>query len=138
MKKLNNQEINAIAGKIQSEIVNSNVDTIKAGTKCKEVWEKEFKKTTKYKEFIKIDSLINSFKDIYKFNMSGWLDRSERIPSFISQCYKQYTKEVEEGCNLKYPSLESIKNKIIIAQIECENLQEIIDSIKKEYNLIVE
>ena len=53
-------------------------------------------------------------------------------------CYKQYTEELKKGLNLKYPSLESIKSKIIIAQIECENLQEIIDNIKKEYNLIVE
>ena len=138
MKKLSNQEINAVACKINSEITNSNAATIKAATKCKEVWEKEFKKTTKYKEFIKINSLISSFKDTYKFNMAGWLSTNERIPNFISYYYTEYKEEVKTQLGLKSPNFDDIKNKIIIAQIECDNLQEIIDSIKKEYNLIVE
>ena len=138
MKKLNNQEINAVAYKIQREIEDNNTSIINTATKPKDVWEKEFKKTIKYKEFAKIDLLISSFKDTYNFDMSGWIDRNERIPAFINKCYKQYTEKVKKRLNLKYPSLESIKSKIIIAQIECENLQEIIDNIKKEYNLIVE
>lgn len=138
MKKLNNQEINAIAYKIQKEIEDNNINIVTTATKTKDIWEKEFKKSTKYKEFAKIDTLINNFKDTYKFDMSGWINRSERMPTFINRCYNQYTEEVKKGFHLSYPSLESIKNKIIIAQIECENLQEIIDNIKKEYNLIVE
>ena len=38
MKKLNNQEINAIAYKIQKEIEDNNINIVTTATKTKDIW----------------------------------------------------------------------------------------------------
>lgn len=136
MKKLNNQEINALTNSIAIEILENNkskVDSIKS----KKVWEKEFKKTIEYKEFNKINALLAQFREKYSKTANN-VSMCIYEESLLSFQYREYSQTERKRLNIITPNVNTIKNKIILSQIECENLQEIINNIKKEYNLIVQ
>lgn len=132
MGKLKNYEIDAIVNTIISKI-----EDIKRNKIEKEI--KRQKLTQKEKNFLKLlDNIklleneisvlnkeaINMCDDIFGYPFYGWKDSTER--SILE-------KRVMKNIDPKYNEVDSIRNKVILANID-GNVQDVIDEILKDYN----
>ena len=132
--KLTNQQVNALASKIYNEIrseVKKYNDTLQTEEKFI-----KWRKRNKYIEDILKDAIIAcsnmvnnpQYKPILNYHF-------ETIAEYGLKDIEYKMKRIfKETIALKdYPTETMLKNDIILSTIECDNLDDIIETIKKKY-----
>jgi len=112
MKKLTNSEINALAFKLHEEL---NGDIRKFNLKVKGKEEKEFYKSNNFKLYKKVEALIGS--DIHLKNR------------FLVETLKNSISEKKASL-----SKDTVKNELIISQIESEDLKSLLQTVRNKFN----
>lgn len=132
--KLTKQQVDALAFKIYNEIkqeVKEHNDALQT--------EKEFLewklKNPRYKQLI--EKVVAACNDIIEYRIEGYT-ADYNLRNIASWKTKDIDSEVEDifkaSLNLKnYPTETMLKNDIILSTIECDNLDDIIETIKKKY-----
>lgn len=119
--KLNNTQIDALASKIKDELelkYNSSIN--KANDKIKE--------SDAYSNFINTNKDCLEIKKIFlKYKLDGYYE--ERIYNGIKN--KVFSEKLQTKKDFNW---STIRNSIILNTIECDNLDSIIEKIKKEFS----
>lgn len=121
MKKLNNTEIGALASKIYKEI-NPEVG-IKAPVSYHAIVKAKFEKTEDYKTLCKI---------LKKYNVST--NPGSNFQFVLNDIIKKEVIDLQNANKkpaVKIIPLETIKNELIIAQIDSPDLTTLIETVKK-------
>lgn len=120
MKKLDNREIDALVQKICTEKL------IEQEKNKKEAFEK-YKNSSEYKNTLKkIESYLALQKEIVV--NSYHKDSKENL---IEQQFDKSTKSTYKK-NWNYQEKEKVKNIVILAQIDCKDLEDLIKKVKSQ------
>jgi len=121
--KLNNQQINALAQEIVSQI----------SIEIKPILDKELaiyqKKKSDLDSKLEKDVLIKSLRKV----SVQIPDSKYNVNNVISYIKSHNFKELKYTPSKSIPSLENVKSRIILGTIEYEKLDELIDSVKSYY-----
>lgn len=126
--KLNNTQINALASKLYKEIIEERKSL--SVTKDNFLRELSQSELADYKEFMKFLEKP-TFKKMDDF-LKGFYSHksSEEVKSII---INKFINNINSKRKFKSISEIDIRNAIILKTIECDNLEDIISKIKKEF-----
>ena len=128
--KLNKEQLNALANKIFKELQ----ETCKNNRKSiKETWIQENQdliNQTKTRNQCVIDALSLKLIDKVYIGYKTYSNAEDFINYLI---YDLTEKHVDYGKYTIFVSLEEVTNNLILATIECENLEELIQKVKSNY-----
>lgn len=139
MKKLNQTEIAALASKILSEFEdnskkNSKLIDAEVKEKMEKLWDK-FTKSSDYKVLVKYDALKNiSLKEIIPPMKMG-NDTYSTNYNYSSRSFSASFGTIYVDRGRGRVSLDSIKNELILGQIEASDLNGLVEKVKKSLNL---
>ena len=132
--KLTTQQINALASKIYNEI-KEEVNNYNESLKSEEAFNKWKIKNPKYKQLL--EKAVTVCKAVTDCNIEGYtVDYNlSNIASWTEKDINIELKDIFEATlDLKdYPVSDILKNEIILSTIECDNLDDLINNIKKKY-----
>lgn len=129
MIRLNKEQVNALVDKIYNEIVEVKITPIEEYNK---VMEKSINENDFEIQMSKDADLIK-FKEIaVRFGVNDDYYFRNIINAIISRNYRKYIKSISKEVPI-YPVKEKIKNEIILATIEADNLNDLTESIKNKF-----
>jgi len=118
MKKLNRQELTTLSNKIMNEI---NAPIKEAKLNHNKKLEKEFKKDPRYKAWNKLTNYLDP-NDCYNLRYV----KNNLFSQFEKENQIKFCKEV---------TFTEIESELILAQIECENLNDLIEKVKSKFDI---
>lgn len=132
--KLTTQQVNALTSKIYNEI-REEVKIYNQSLETKQEFDRWKIKNSKYRQFL--DIAITACKAVTDCNIKGYTV-DYNIKNVAIWTEKNIDNELRDmfkaTLDLKdYPDRDSLKNDIILSTIECDNLDNLINNIKKKY-----
>lgn len=132
--KLTTQQINALTSKIYGEI-RIEVINFNESLKTREAFKKWEAKNPKYRKLLDaaVEACNNAVSSRNIRNNCGYNLRN--VGDYKVKDINDIIRSIfENSLKLKYyPSSDTLKNDIILRTIECDNLESIIETIKKKY-----
>lgn len=118
--ELKSNQIVAVASKIYQELITAYNDKVSTIANKKQ-------KLIEAKLNLKANSVLKEFI-IYNKNIKNY------VSAFIQSKYESDFEAINKEKVKMYPSLDAIRNEIIISTIDMKDIKEIMDSVKRKFS----